>query len=518
MTTQSFPSPQSPTRIRWLLIGWLFILSAVAFLDRVNLSVAGTRLAADYHLSDVQFGLLSTVFLLGYALLQTPAGWLADRFGPRRVLAGGVIWWGIFTALTALVPTSLRNPLLLLLLARVLLGAGEAVMYPCANQFVAHWIPTQERGLANGLIFAGVGVGSAASPPLITYIMIHYGWRFSFWICAILGLAAGLIWFLASRDTPDGHPMVSASELTLIRGGLAPTSKQSTGDAAIASAQTRESRTVPWGKILKHREVWLITLSYFCYGYVAWIFFAWFFIYLARVRGMNLKSSAFYGTLPFVAMALGCALGGLVADFLTRRMSRRTGRCGVAALGLALSGAFLAFGSMVDSAPLASVILAGGAGALYISQSSFWAISADIGGPFSGSVSGFMNMGGQLGGALTASLTPFIAVHFGWTTSFLVAAALALLSSAAWLVVDPDRPLALVTSQGLRPASLHAGAHRCGDRAPLAGDSGAAPGGRALARGKDSSFKALGQGRRRRNKKRYVGRVTSRYIRPISRC
>ncbi len=436
---------QSPTRIRWLLIGWLFILSAVAFLDRVNLSIAGTRLAADYRLSDVQFGLLSTVFLLGYALLQTPAGWLADRWGPRRVLAGGVVWWGVFTALTAVVPTGLRNPLLLLLLARFLLGAGEAVMYPSSNQFVARWIPTQERGLANGLIFAGVGVGSAASPSLVAYIMIHHGWRFSFWICAILGLAAGLVWFLASRDTPDQHPLVSAPELAFIRRGLTLANKQASGDMALASARNHASTTVPWGKILRHREVWIITLSYFCYGYVAWIFFAWFFIYLARVRGMNLKASAFYGTLPFVAMAIGCAVGGLVADVLTKRVSRRVGRCGVAALGLALSGVFLAFGSMVDNAPLASVILAGGAGALYLSQSSFWAISADIGGPFSGSVSGFMNMGAQLGGAVTASLTPFIAFHFGWSFSFLVAAALSLLSSVAWLVLDPDRPLVPVT-------------------------------------------------------------------------
>jgi ACS family glucarate transporter-like MFS transporter len=433
-------SPQSPTRIRWLLIGWLFVLSAVAFLDRVNLSIAGTRLSADYHLSDVQFGLLSTVFLLGYAFFQTPAGWLADRWGPRRVLAGGVMWWGIFTALTAAVPTGLRNPLLLLLLARFLLGVGEAVMYPCSNQFVACWIPTQERGLANGLIFAGVGVGSAASPSLITYIMIHHGWRTSFWICALLGLAAGLIWFLASRDSPEQHPLVSTSELAVIRDGLS-FAKRVPGDGTLPSGQKQPSAPVPWSNILKHREVWLITISYFGYGYVAWIFFAWFFIYLARVRGMNLKSSAFYATLPFLAMALGCAVGGLVADFLTKRAGRRAGRCGVAAVGLALTGIFLAFGSIVDNAPLASVILAGGAGALYLSQSSYWAISADIGGPFSGSVSGFMNMGAQLGGAVTASLTPFIAAHFGWTTSFLVAAALAFLSSAAWLIVDPNRPL-----------------------------------------------------------------------------
>jgi MFS transporter, ACS family, glucarate transporter len=438
------PSSQPPTRIRWLLIGWLFVLSAVAFLDRVNLSIAGTRLAADYHLSDVQFGLLSTVFLLGYAIFQTPAGWLADRWGPRRVLAGGVMWWGIFTALTAAVPTGLRKPLLLLLLARFLLGAGEAVMYPCSNQFVARWIPTQERGLANGLIFAGVGVGSAASPSLITYIMIHHDWRTSFWTCALLGLAVGLIWYLASRDSPDQHPLVSASELAAIRRGLS-FLKHVPGGGTRPSGQKYPSAPVPWSNILKHREVWLITLSYFGYGYVAWIFFAWFFIYLARVRGMNLKSSAFYATLPFLAMALGCAVGGLVADFLTKRVGRRAGRCGVAAVGLGLTGIFLAFGSIVDNAPLASVILAGGAGALYLSQSSFWAISADIGGPFSGSVSGFMNMGAQLGGAATASLSPFIAVHFGWTTSFLVAAALAFLSSAAWLLVDPDRPLVPVT-------------------------------------------------------------------------
>ena len=327
-------TPQSPTKIRWLLIGWLFVLSAVAFLDRVNLSVAGTRLAADYHLTDVQFGLLSTVFLLGYAFLQTPAGWLADRWGPRGVLAGGVVWWGIFTALTAAVPTGLRRPLLFLLLARFLLGAGEAVMYPCSSQFVARWIPTQERGLANGLIFAGVGVGSAVSPSLVTYIMIHHGWRSSFWICALIGLAAGLIWYLASRNAPEQHPLVSASELALIRSGLTLGDKDA---AAFASAQHVTRTSVPWGKILRHRDIWAITLSYFSYVYVAWIFFAWFFVYLARVRGMNLKASAFYGTLPFIAMAIGCPLGGLVADFLTKRVSRRAGRCGVAVFGIALT-------------------------------------------------------------------------------------------------------------------------------------------------------------------------------------
>jgi len=422
---------QRSSRVRWLLVAWLFVLSAVAFLDRVNLNVAATHLAADYHLSDVQLGALFSVFLLGYALFQTPAGWLADRWGPRRVLAGGVIWWGIFTALTASVPTAARNPLFLLILARFLLGVGEAVTYPSSNQFIARWIPTQERGIANGVIFAGVGVGSAFAPPLVTYVILNYGWRSSFWICAFIGFAAGLIWFFAARDTPERHPLVSPSELETIRRGL-----------TLESTPAANRAKVPWRAILANRSVLFLTLSYFCYGYVAWIFFAWFFTYLARVRGLNLKSSAFYATLPFLAMAVTCPLGGLLSDWLTQRKGRRWGRCGVAVAGIALAGIFLAFGSSVTSARLASVILAGGAGALYLSQSSFWSVSADIGGAFSGSVSGFMNMGAQFGGAVTASLTPAIASRCGWTASFLVAASLAILGALGWLAVDPEQRLA----------------------------------------------------------------------------
>ncbi len=434
-------SPKATSSVRWFLVGWLFVLSAVAFLDRVNLSVAGSSLANEYRLTDVQLGFLSTVFLLGYALFQTPSGWLSDRFGPRRVLSGGVLWWGVFTALTAAVPVTLAKPILLLIAIRFLLGAGEAVMYPASNQFVARWIPTQERGLANGWIFAGVGAGSGMSPSLVSYIMVHHGWRSSFWLCAGIGLAVGAVWYIAARDTPSQHPLVSASELATIRAGLTFKYPAANGATKLAPGEQKPRTIVPWTTILSSKNVWAVTLSYFCYGYAAWIFFSWFYIYLARVRGLNLKASAFYGTLPFLAMAACCPLGGLLSDWLTRRVGRRNGRCGVAFLGLGLAAVFLAFGSNVQSARLASVVLAGGAGALYLSQSSFWAVSADISGAFSGSVSGFMNMGAQLGGALTASLTPAIAQRWGWTASFLVAALLCAVGALAWLVVDPERSL-----------------------------------------------------------------------------
>lgn len=418
------------SHVRWFLVFWLFILSAVSYLDRVNISIAGGSIAESYHLSDVQLGKVFSAMLVGYALFQTVGGRLADRFGPRLVLAGGVAWWGIFTALTALVPANIAGAVFVFVAVRFLLGAGEAVIYPSANQFIARWIPTPERGIANGWIFAGVGAGAGLTPLIITYIMVHYGWRSSFWVCSIIGFAAGAVWFLTARDTPAEHAGVSGSELELIRSGLTQ-----------AEASSASKALVPWGRVLQSKEVWAITLSYFCYGYVAWIFFSWFYRYLAKVRGLDLKASAFYTMLPFLAMLVCCLLGGAINDRLTKWQGPRVGRCALAAITIAVAGIFIAFGSQVHSARLASVVLAGGAGALYLSQSSFWSVTADIAGASSGSVSGFMNMGNQMGAALTTSLTPWIAARYGWTTSFLVAAALCLVGAVSWLAVNPLRLL-----------------------------------------------------------------------------
>jgi ACS family glucarate transporter-like MFS transporter len=450
------------SHVRWFLVFWLFVLSAVSYLDRVNISIAGGSIAEAYHLSDVQLGKVFSAMLVGYALFQTVGGRLADRFGPRRVLAGGVMWWGIFTALTATVPANIAGAIFIFVAVRFLLGAGEAVIYPSANQFIARWIPASERGIANGLIFAGVGAGAGLTPLLVTYIMLHYGWRSSFWVCSIIGFAAGAVWFFSARDTPDAHAGVSASELAFIRSGLTQESKP-------GAAKT----LLPWRGVMQSKEVWAITVSYFCYGYVAWIFFSWFYRYLAKVRGLNLKASAFYTMLPFLAMLVCCLLGGALNDRLTKWRGLRVGRCGLAAFAIALAGIFIAFGSQVQSARLASVVLAGGAGALYLSQSSFWSVTVDIAGGSSGSVSGFMNMGNQIGGAITASLTPWIAARFGWTTSFLVAAALCMVGAVSWLLVDPSRQLGVLPSNAgtVQPQVSKRMSDHSGDRLPVVGPS-----------------------------------------------
>ena len=412
-------------RVRWALIGWMFAISAIAYLDRVNISIAGHTIQQEFRLTDIQLGWVFSAFVAGYALFQTPGGRLADRFGPRKILALGTIWWAVFTSITALVPSGVAHALLVLLAVRFALGLGEAVVYPASNRLVAAWIPSHERGLANGMIFAGVGAGAGVTPPLITYILLNYGWRWSFWISALLGLAAGAVWFLLARDRPDEHPLVSPEEVRHIQAGL-PREHPGQGD----------SHAIPW------RTVMLVTLSYSCFGYVAYIFFTWFFIYLSTVRHLDLKSSAFYGMLPFIAMATCSPVGGWVSDRLTKRYGKRIGRCGFAGATIGLAAIFIAVSTKAVDARLATVVLAGGAGALYLSTSVFWSVTADVGDSSAGTVSGVMNTGNQAAGAATAVVTPWIAAHFGWNMSFLAAAALCVVGSLAWLAVDPERRVA----------------------------------------------------------------------------
>jgi len=411
----------------------MFAISAIAYLDRVNISIAGSCIQKEFGLDHIQLGWVFSSFVLGYALFQAPGGRLADRFGPRRILSIATVWWAVFTALVALVPAGIPHVLAVLLAARFLLGVGEAMVFPASNRLVAGWIPSPERGLANGVIFAGVGAGAGITPPLITFILLHYGWRWSFWICAVIGLAAGLVWCLIARDRPEEHPWVQPPEAEYIRSGLP---KQ-------AALESRGA--LPWSVILGSRDVWALTVSYFAFGYVSYIFFTWFFIYLNTVRGLDLKASAVFGMLPFLAMASFSPLGGFISDRLTQRYGKRAGRCGISAVCMALAAGFIVLALQAQDGRVASIVLAGGVGALYLSTSCFWSVTADIGGRSAGAVSGVMNTGNQIGGTVTASLTPVLAKAFGWPSSFLVAAALCAVGALAWLLVDPRRVLSRTT-------------------------------------------------------------------------
>lgn len=431
------------TRVRVGLVFLLFVISAIAFLDRTNISVAGVQMRQEYGIDQIQLGWVFSAFLIGYAAFQVPAGWLAARYGPRLLLTWALVWWGLFSIATALVPPDGAHAILMLAIVRFALGIGEAAVYPSANQFVSRWVPASERGKANGLIFAGVGAGSGLTPPLITAIIVMGGWRASFYVCAAIGIVVAVIWYAVARDRPQEHGRVSLAELAHIEGGLPPASPA----AHVA---------IPWRAILSSRNVWGLFLSYFAFGYVIWIFFSWFFIYLAEARGLDLKASALYGMVPFLAMTVGCLGGGVLNDAISKRRGLYAGRSGLAMVAFVLTGIFLLIGSRVDSAPLAVAVLALGGGAIYVSQSSFWSVTADIAGRHTGVVSGLMNVGCQVGGAITSSLTPWIAAQYGWVAAFGTGAVIVLAGTLAWAVVDPNRLIEPAPSDdlGIEPAPV----------------------------------------------------------------
>ena len=417
------------SHVRWLMVILAFVVAAVSYLDRNNISIAAPVIKEAFALSDRELGLLFSAFVLGYAVTQPIAGRLADRFGPYITIAVGLVWWSVLTVATAMVPPTLPQAFVTLLTVRFILGIGEAVIFPASNRLVASWIPSKERGFANGLIFAGVGVGAGIAPPLITTIMLSHSWMVAFYVSAAIGLAVLVIWLMLARNEPSKHAMVNAAELAHIKAGL-----------PAAPAQVKR-KVAPWSAVILNKNVALLTLAYFCFGYVAYIFFTWFFVYLASVRGLDLKASGMYAILPFAAMAIASPASGWISDRLTQRFGGRIGRCGPAAIGMLLTAVFVALAMQVEDARLAAAVLALGSGSLYLSQSAFWTLSADIGKESAGSVSGVMNMGNQIGGFTVAAVTPILAESFGWTGSFMFAAAAALVGGITWFFINPNDTL-----------------------------------------------------------------------------
>jgi ACS family glucarate transporter-like MFS transporter len=423
------------TRIRLFLCFWLFVLSSISFLDRTNIAIAGTQLSHEFGLGNQQLGWVFSAFLIGYAGFQIPAGMLAVRFGPRRVITAGVAIWAVCNVLTALLPPGYTHAIVLLFAVRCALGIAEAVIYPAANQFVARWVPQKERGFVNGLIFAGVGTGSMVAPPLLTWIILNRGWRAAFWVDAALGAFGAIVWWIIARDRPEDHPRVSLTEQQEIRDGL--TSFATT----TATAAHVDERKISWRALFSRIDLPALMVSYFALGYTSWVFFSWFYLYMAQARGLNLKTSAIFTMMPFACMTLFCLGGGFTSDFLSRTRGLRTGRCFLASVSMFLTAVFLVVGSRVADAFAAAVLLSLGAGCLYFCQSTFWSVSSDLAGKNSGVFSSIMNMSCQIGGAITASLTPWLAQHYDWKMPFAVAASLVLLGALAWLLVHPERPL-----------------------------------------------------------------------------
>jgi len=426
-----------PTRTRWLIIALIFVVDVLMFIDRVNISIAAKYIIPEYGLSNVQMGWVFSAFVLGYALLQIPGGWLGDRFGPRRVLAGAILWWSVFTMMTAvagqLFLVSLLGVLGSFIVVRVLIGVGEAAGLPNRNRVVANWIAPHERALALGIGGSGSACGAALTPPLIVWIMLTLGWRAAFYLAGGVGFLLAGVWYWLARDRPEQHAWVNSAELHYIT--------QTPEDSSPARAQTVEP--LPWRALLGNKDLWCLTAAFFMVGYVAYLYFSWFYLYLVNVRGFSVVSGGLYGSLPFLVSALTAPLGGWLSDRLSQRYGKRIGRCRVGMVSLLLTAWWIGLGAAATNPYLAVLFLSLGAGSLFVAAPIYFATTIDLAKRYAGTAGGFMNTGGNLGGALSPTLTPWLAQQLGWDSALYVAAGLALLGALFWLGVHPERAMDL---------------------------------------------------------------------------
>ena len=418
-----------PTTTRWTIVALLLLISVITYVDRVNISITARHMIPALGLTNVEMGQIFSAFVLGYALFQIPGGWLGDRWGARKTLTLAVIWWSIFTAFTALAPTLFFSAILgiwgSLIIVRFLIGVGEAAALPNFNRVVANWCNPYERGLGIAITISGIGIGAALTPPITAWIMVNYGWQTAFYLAGGMGVIIAVIWYMFATDHPEDHPRVNAQEAALIRG------------EETAHRHTQTTIIVPWKSIAQTSSVWWLVLSYTCFGYIAYVYMSWFYLYLVDERGFSVLRGAFFASSPFIAIAIFCPLGGWVTDHLSQKFGVNQGRTWVGLGGMTLAAISIILGAIIDTPFIAITLLSVGAGWLYFTIGAFWSIPVDLSKAHAGTLSGLMNTGANIGGTLSPTLTPWIANQFGWSASLGVAAALAFIGALAWLKIRP---------------------------------------------------------------------------------
>ena len=411
------------SRVRWLITTLAGMFAFVSYVQRMNISVAAVRMMPDLGLTEIQMGQVFSSFLLGYAIFQVPAGWLGDVFGPRLTLTIAALAWGCMTILTGLLPgtpaTGSATIFFLLVIVRFALGAAEAATFPVGSRAIRNWTPASERAFANAFLMAGSASAAAASAPLVSWLMVRFGWRPAFYVTSLFAFAIAAIWYVLATDDPRDHKWVSAKELELI---------------SPARARSITART-SWFAILRDRNVLFLSLSYTCEGYILFIFVFWLYIYLVEVRGFSMLNGGLVASLPWLT-ALACApLGGYACDRLSERDGRLAGARMAIILGYSLSGLLLFAAAELNSRVGVVAALCVSVGALYFAEPAFWSTAIHLSKEHAGAVSGIMNTAGIVGGVVSTSLTPVIVKHFGWLPALGSGAAVGIVCAALWFVI-----------------------------------------------------------------------------------
>jgi MFS family permease len=434
---------ERPTRVRYWVVVFAVTLAVITYIDRVCISFAAPAIRAELGLSASQLGLVFSIFNWSYAAFEIPGGFLGDRIGPRKVLTRIVVWWSFFTAATGWA----RN-YTVLLATRFLFGAGEAGCFPNLTKIFTVWLPEKERVRAQGATWLAARWGGAFTPPLVALVMrwlspdgvAEHGWRPSFAVFGCLGVLWAVIFYWWFRDNPGDQSALNSAERELI-------SRESAGYAGHGD--------VPWGRLLRSKQIWMLCWQYFCLSYGWYFYVTWLPTYLKEAKHLDLVSTAMLSIWPLFAGGLGnpvsVALGTMVTRFThnivtTRRL--------LACIGFTGASGFLVYSTTFSDPRLAVAAIALASFCNDLVMPHAWASAMDIGGQYAGTVSGAMNFWGNVGGGLGPFMIGYILsrTNNNWNLTFYVSAAIYFMGSIFWLLLDPVTPLEPAPSKPAKAA------------------------------------------------------------------
>jgi ACS family sodium-dependent inorganic phosphate cotransporter len=296
------PMKQSQPRWprRYTMVAMFFASTVICYIDRVNVSVAIIPMARDKGYDAVLQGVILSAFFWGYLVSQLLGGWMADRFGGKRVLAFGVAVWSLATILTPPATVSIA----LLLVMRAILGVGEGVNFPAIHSMAARWMPSRERARAVALNYSGIHLGTVLALFVSPILIVRFGWRPLFYISGSLGALWMIAWFIKAADRPEDSRGVSRAELAAIVADRPP----------VSSAES-----VPWRSIAREKAIWAIVLAHTCNNWGLYILLLWLPTYLNRILGVPLERVGNYALVPWLLTFAAGNLGGWAADLMLAR-------------------------------------------------------------------------------------------------------------------------------------------------------------------------------------------------------
>jgi sugar phosphate permease len=416
-----------PTKTRWLVLVLISFMYLITYMDRSNISVAQPEIAKQFGLSKTAMGLVLAAFTWAYALGQVPSGWFGDRFGPKRVLTVIMTLWSATAVMTgaALGFGSLFG-------ARFLLGLSESGAFPVASRGMQLWFPRVERGRIQGTTHFFSRFAVAVTPLIAGSILLAFGWRSIFYIFGSLGIVWAIAFSFFYRDLPENHKGVNPMELARIRGVNA--------DGTINPPAITRLAT-PWKHILLSPNMWFISLGYFCFFFGTNFYLTWYPTYLREHLHMSIRSLGIWGSVPLLAGMAGDVTGGTLSDLILKATGKaKLARRLVAAPGFLLASAFVIPAALTANRFSSILFLAVSFFFLEWVIGPAWAVPMDVGGQFSGTVTGVMNMVGALGGASTAVVYGSLFNRGFWVAPFLVSAGVMVLGALIWtFLIDPEK-------------------------------------------------------------------------------